>query len=782
MHITSVSSFVDITQIASWCTLQLQGWAFSVMPPCVDSPNHSQCPVRVMDGSPRKVNHIGDIHTRPVGRRRILVQTDTGNVLGMAFDRADSVQAVKNRLQTLLHMPMEQVALVCGDIILKSDLNELRNDTPVLLSRNLQRSFSSPCLSPSSEFQMEVGPSHVLEVVGGLMCCSKMRVIIKEIVKAIKCGVEPVPISGGLGGAYYFRNTRGESVAIIKPTDEEPLAPNNPKGFVGRKLGQHGLKKAIRVGETGVREVAAYLLDHENFAKVPPTVLVKITHHAFHINSAHANFGKPRSSVTKLASCQEFACHDFDASDRGSSGFSVAAVHKIGILDIRIFNTDRHAGNILVKKVVDMPGTWGGSYMHVNSSLELIPIDHGLCLPESLEDPYFEWLHWPQAMLPFSEEELDYIQRLDAKEDVYMLRAELPMLRVACLRMLILSTTFLKKAAAAGLCLAEVGGLMSRDGLEEISQLELFCLKAKEEAENKLAHVLLDDDDDDDYFSDNAFGVDDLQQQFEFELEEDDEFCEDNGQYNAFQSQNKYLRSKVASKVKSTATDPHCHSANERTLKCGNLSEVTEMSGKKMSSLLHASSFPPHLEAEQQSCLKYLCEEGSPLEEEDFTFSLPARQRTSCVNGVRIVSKPILVLNSSDRSSSKSSPTGTRRKDGVSQLSQSMASWQISQPPVRAMSYKSASLSDRKQRSKFLDQRTFGMPRVSASETLEKVKVAGSATAISFGELSEEEWICFMDCFEQILQEAFANRCSEPAGYKQRLGISLPVLRQRHFH
>ncbi|MCO5580298.1 hypothetical protein L7F22_034164 [Adiantum nelumboides] len=34
-----------------------------------------------------------------------------------------------------------------------------------------------------------------------------------------------------------------------------------------------------------------------------------------------------------------------------------------------------------------------------------------------LEDPYFEWLHWPQASLAFSDEELDYIRRLDAKED-----------------------------------------------------------------------------------------------------------------------------------------------------------------------------------------------------------------------------------------------------------------------------------------------------------------------------------------------------------------------------
>ena len=34
--------------------------------------------------------------------------------------------------------------------------------------------------------------------------------------------------------------------------------------------------------------------------------------------------------------------------------------------------------------------------------LELCPIDHGFCLPEGLEPPYFEWLHWPQVRFPRS--------------------------------------------------------------------------------------------------------------------------------------------------------------------------------------------------------------------------------------------------------------------------------------------------------------------------------------------------------------------------------------------
>ena len=37
---------------------------------------------------------------------------------------------------------------------------------------------------------------------------------------------------------------------------------------MGRELGQPGLKPTVRVGEAALREVAAFLLDHDGFAKV----------------------------------------------------------------------------------------------------------------------------------------------------------------------------------------------------------------------------------------------------------------------------------------------------------------------------------------------------------------------------------------------------------------------------------------------------------------------------------------------------------------------------------
>ncbi len=89
--------------------------------------------------------------------------------------------------------------------------------------------------------------------------------------------------------------------------------------------------------------------------------------------------------------------HDCDTSEMGASRFAARDVHRIGILDIRIWNTDRHAGNILVRRPRDSALALSGLARLDSGQLELVPIDHGFCLPESYESPYFEWLFWPQV-------------------------------------------------------------------------------------------------------------------------------------------------------------------------------------------------------------------------------------------------------------------------------------------------------------------------------------------------------------------------------------------------
>ncbi|KAE9615725.1 putative 1-phosphatidylinositol 4-kinase [Lupinus albus] len=431
--------------------------------------------VATFKGPPSECCGNKKMERKPSGRRRVYVQTETGCVLGLELDRSDNAHTVKRKLQVAFNVPIEESSLICGDMVLKNDLSVVRNDSPLLLTRNfLYRSSSTPCLSPTATDLQQRDQSGPIEIIGCSDIFSGTKQLVKDIMMGIKVGIEPIPIQSGLGGAYYFRNSHGENVAIVKPTDEVPYAPNNPKGFVGKALGQPGLKRSVRVGETGFREVAAYLLDHNHFANVPCTALVKVRHSIFNVNDrVNGNMHHNKAQISKIASLQQFIPHDFDASDHGTSSFPVAAVHRIGILDIRILNTDRHAGNLLVRKLEGL-----GRFDQV----ELVPIDHGLCLPESLEDPYFEWIHWPHASIPFSEDELNYIYHLDPFRDSELLRRELPMIREACLRVLVLCTVFLKEAATFGFCLAEIGEMMSREFLghdEEPSELELICIEAK---------------------------------------------------------------------------------------------------------------------------------------------------------------------------------------------------------------------------------------------------------------------------------------------------------------
>jgi len=340
-----------------------------------------------------------------------------------------------------------------------------------------------------------------IHVIGSTQLEPRARRLLRSVVRGLRAAQDPEAATEGMGGTYFLMNEAGGRAALMKPCDEEPLAPNNPKGFVGRQLGDPGLKPSVRVGEAAIREVAAYLLDHDHRAKVPTTILVRASHSAFHVapDAAAATGGEgsadssPTRMPTKLGSLQEYMPHICDSSDVGSTRFNKQNIHRVGILDLRLLNTDRHSGNLLVRKP-EQAGSSAhmglGKMLLEGNQLELVPIDHGFCLPDSLEEPYFEWLHWPQAMLPFDEEELEYIEELDVEADLAVLRSQLPMLREDCLRTLVVSTTILKKCAAAGLTLHEIGSVYSRPMVgidDEPSELEKLCTDAWAYMEDRTA-------------------------------------------------------------------------------------------------------------------------------------------------------------------------------------------------------------------------------------------------------------------------------------------------------
>jgi len=190
-------------------------------------------------------------------------------------------------------------------------------------------------------------------------------------------------------------------------------------------------------------------LDHQHRARVPETYLLNSVRHKHWTGSN----GQP---VSKTGSVQAFVPNSGDTSELGASLFSVDDVHNVGIFDVRLFNMDRNGENLLA-----VPSG--------NKNLQLVPIDHAYILPPTLDNAYFEWLSWKQAKVPFSALTLDYIAQLDVSADARTL-SDLG-IPEECIRTMKLSTTLLKKGAAAGLTLYEIASMVSRK-MSQQSELE----------------------------------------------------------------------------------------------------------------------------------------------------------------------------------------------------------------------------------------------------------------------------------------------------------------------
>ncbi|ETL26799.1 hypothetical protein F442_20099 [Phytophthora nicotianae P10297] len=288
--------------------------------------------------------------------------------------------------------------------------------------------------------------------------------ITHQALQGLALGLAPVLAMDGTGGTYFFKDPSHRNVGCFKPQDEEPFGPNNPRGLVGQ-LGQSGLRRGILSGEACERELAAYVLDKDHFAGVPATSLVESRHPVFNYS------GSADALHFKVGSLQEFVRHDDVVSDLAPNQFSTHQVHKIVLLDMRLLNTDRNDANILVRKRRS-PTTGHVEY-------ELIPIDHGYCLPQFLEIGWCDWCwyNWPQLRKPLSAEDRAYVLSLSAQEDADRLAKRIP-LRRACRRNMIIASMVVQKGVRADLVLFEIARIMCREDLDAPSALELMCVEA----------------------------------------------------------------------------------------------------------------------------------------------------------------------------------------------------------------------------------------------------------------------------------------------------------------
>jgi hypothetical protein len=368
-----------------------------------------------------------------------------------------SISDIKNMIYALTNYPVSRMR-----IFHSSNSSVLRNQTTL---RQLGIDKDGQILTLSFDFNCTT--ENMIEPVKDY----PVDTICKELLSQVRMGLNNanVPSKTDLldctGGVYFMKSSSNAFVGVFKPHDEEQGMPNNPKGYAGN--GKHGLRANFKPGEGYLREAAAYLLDHQNFCQVPGTVIAHCVHPVFNYPK---NEQKDSQSFPKLGSLQQYVRASDTFEDISSSLIGTFELQKIALLDLRLLNCDRNASNILaVRKLV--PNTFrnpltgqmssrnvrrdsrSGSLSSLTEDMddeeiemsdflsesrsssnkktqdlyELIPIDHGYCLPSKLLIEEFDWTWFYCSQI---EEDVDpeikrYMYSIDIEESISLLTAQM---------------------------------------------------------------------------------------------------------------------------------------------------------------------------------------------------------------------------------------------------------------------------------------------------------------------------------------------------------------------
>lgn len=325
--------------------------------------------------------------------------------------------------------------------------------------------------------------------------------VINQVHEALSESSErPQLTEEGTGGVYLIRRTSSEEressgsdspklepVAVFKPSDEEAGSANNPRGLAGD---EHTMREGFRAGGGAIREVVAYKLDR-GFAGVPPTAVDRLlmrTNTGTHLRE-------------QSGSIQQFVTSDGDASGYRFDGgdFDGRMCQRVALLDCRLFNCDRHEGNILVRPrrpvgntdaatVPSMSGEGVGT-----AALDIVPIDHAFCLPAFgyFREAEFVWRYWRAAAQPFGPDAAEHVAAIDVDLDVEVARrAGLPEPSCATLRVCTMLVKLALRSsppahadapsptAAISLTPQVLGSMLMREQFDEPSPLEQLCARA----------------------------------------------------------------------------------------------------------------------------------------------------------------------------------------------------------------------------------------------------------------------------------------------------------------
>ncbi len=91
--------------------------------------------------------------------------------------------------------------------------------------------------------------SSYLDVYGCMPYPKIMKKVIELIRQGFNAGLKPKLTDEGTSGTYEMRSQQKKKVAIFKPIDEEPNAPNNPRGNIGN-FGSKTFRDGVLSGES----------------------------------------------------------------------------------------------------------------------------------------------------------------------------------------------------------------------------------------------------------------------------------------------------------------------------------------------------------------------------------------------------------------------------------------------------------------------------------------------------------------------------------------------------
>lgn len=264
---------------------------------------------------------------------------------------------------------------------------------------------------------------------------------------------KPVSLDHGQTGTVYALEAGGEKIAVFKPTDGEKFS-----------------RKSLDVGMGAVREEAVYLVDRlcGSQAKVPVTSRASIEVDG---NTLHGSV--QAFVIDVLGFIEDFAMpRDLE---KAIEFVPQKEAEALALLDMRVFNMDRHSGNLLLLRR-EKPHSLG-------------PIDHGCCLPPwwCLGEAIFDaWISWPQLQTPPCEATREAARQAREKLQQTCEMVTDAGLDASGVVTLQLCTLFVFVGVAElGLPLGQLAALMLRDeetGLAELSWLEQRVLQAAQAA------------------------------------------------------------------------------------------------------------------------------------------------------------------------------------------------------------------------------------------------------------------------------------------------------------